>query len=372
MTIEKVVIILPVYNEAAVIQETITAVFEAVRNVSHAEIHVLVFDSASTDGTQNIVTDLMTKHDRLHMQTEPEKTGLGSAYLQAMRYAVDEMKADMVFEFDADLSHEPKYLVPMLDKIKHCDVVVGSRYVPGGSIPADWGWHRKFMSVLGNWIARVLLTFAYKDFTSGFRATRRAALQAVLPEKFISSQYAYKLQLFWLLHKNKSRICEYPIQFVDRKKGLSKLPANSVLDSLHVLFVLRFYEIKRYLKMCLVGVSGMTLQFLVYNLARHYFPPFFSQAIAVSAAIVNNFILNGLFTFKESSPVSHVDKVKSLLVFFVYSVGYIFLQSAWLAAGVKLLGTGLVRENGLLVTGMIFGSFLNYFIYSRIVWGPKR
>ncbi len=371
MTIAKVVIIIPTYNEAAVIQETLTAVFNATRCIPNADIHVLIFDSASTDGTQRIVTDLVASNVNLHLKTELKKSGLGSAYLQAMRYALDELSADIVFEFDADLSHEPKYIAPMLEKIKTCDVVVGSRYVAGGSIPADWGWHRKLMSVLGNWISRALLTSEYKDFTSGFRATRRQALQDVLPEKFLSNHYAYKLELLWLLHKNNALICEYPIEFVDRQKGLSKLPANSVIDSLRVLFILRYHEMKMYLKMCLVGASGMAVQFLVYNLIRHYFTPFSSQAIAVTAAIINNFILNSYFTFNKRPPVSHIDKAKSLVIFVAYSVGFVFLQSYWLQIGIRMIGAGVIKENFILVTGMIFGSLLNYFIYSRLVWGSR-
>ena len=375
MTIEKVVIIIPTYNEAAVIQETIDAVFNATRQIAHADIHVLVFDSASTDSTQRIVTDLSVSNEKLHLITESKKTGLGSAYLQAMHYALDDMGADIVFEFDADLSHEPKYIAPMLEQIKTCDVVVGSRYVPGGSIPANWAWHRKFLSVLGNWVARVILTPAYKDFTSGFRATRRQALQRALPEKFLSNQYAYKLQLLWLLHKNKANIREHAIEFIDRTKGVSKLPANTVIDSLRVVLVLRCHELfsvsRQYLKMCLVGVSGMSVQFLVYNLTRQYLSPFHAAQVAVTAAIINNFILNSCFTFKHRQPVSHINKAKSLAIFLAYSVGFVYLQSYWLHAGVQLLGDGLLKENFIIITGMVVGSFLNYFIYSRIVWSQS-
>lgn len=368
MIIEKVVIIIPTYNEAAVIQETLDAVFNVTRDNLTANIHVLVFDSASTDNTQRIVMDMATRNNKLHLQTELKKTGLGSAYLQAMHYAIKEMGADIVFEFDADLSHKPEYIAPMLEKIKTGDVVVGSRYIAGGSIPENWGWHRKVLSVLGNWVARAVLTPAYKDFTSGFRVTRCHILQQVLPEKFLSNHYAYKLQLLWLLHKNKAKIYEYPIKFIDREKGTSKLPANSVIDSLRVVFTLRYYELKRYLKMCVVGFSGMAVQFLVYNLCREYLSPFSATQFAVSAAILNNFILNSQFTFKHRSHASHIQKVKALGVFLSYSVAIIYLQSYWLDVGLKLLGGGHLKENAIMFTGMILGSFLNYFIYSRIVW----
>lgn len=243
MSVENVVIIIPTYNEEEVIFETISAL-STVREISKDfAIQVLIFDSASTDNTQSIVRDLQTKYSWLVLKTEDYKSGLGSAYLQAMQYALDDMHADIVIEFDADLSHQPKYLLPMLDEIKAVDVVLGSRYIAGGSIPSDWGWHRKLISILGNQVARFILTAKYKDFTSGFRITRRAPLQAALRENFISNHYAYKLQLLWILYRNKAHIVEYPIDFIDREKGKSKLPANSILDSMRVIFYLRLSAI---------------------------------------------------------------------------------------------------------------------------------
>ena len=191
---ERVVIIIPTYNEALVIEETIRQVFSTLSNDAAWDAHVLIFDSASTDNTQSIVQSLMPQyHHRLFLQTEPKKTGLGSAYLQAMNYALHALDAGVVVEFDADLSHQPKYLHPLLSCLKTCDVAMGSRYVPGGSIPKDWGFHRKFISVLGNYITRWVLTMKYKDFTTGFRATRREALIQALPPVFLSNHYAYKL-----------------------------------------------------------------------------------------------------------------------------------------------------------------------------------
>ncbi|PJD90635.1 MAG: hypothetical protein CK424_08145 [Legionella sp.] len=248
-TKETVVIIIPTHNEALVIEETLRQVFDLTKNVSDFTVEVLVFDSASTDETPAIVERLMPVYaGRLHLQIEPFKTGLGSAYLKAMTYALHDLKADVVMEFDADLSHQPKYLEPILSLLKTCDVVVGSRYVTGGSIPHNWGLHRKFLSVLGNHIARIMLTRCYQDFTSGFRATRRHMLMQILPENFLSNHYAYKLHLLWLLHKNNAHIREFPIHFIDRQLGKSKLPANSIKDALKVIFKLRYTEIKRFLK----------------------------------------------------------------------------------------------------------------------------
>lgn len=247
--VEKVIIIIPTYNEALVIENTIHQVFALTSALPYFDIQVLVFDSASTDNTQEIVRDLMqTYKSKLMLQIESHKTGLGSAYLKAMDYALHQLKADIIVEFDADLSHQPKYFEPILNAIKDCDVVVGSRYIKGGSIPSNWGMHRKLLSLLGNYIARIILTRRFQDFTSGFRATRSAILVDILPDKFLSNHYAYKLHLMWLLHKAQVNLLEFPIQFVDRKYGLSKLPANSIRDALRVIFTLRYHEIKKYLK----------------------------------------------------------------------------------------------------------------------------
>ncbi|HVT62964.1 MAG TPA: polyprenol monophosphomannose synthase [Legionellaceae bacterium] len=243
-TPEKVVIIIPTYNEALVIAETLHQVFQVTHSIKNFVVEVLVFDSASTDNTQELVQALMgTYLGKLHLQQEPYKTGLGSAYIQAMDYALHQIKADIVMEFDADLSHQPQYIAPILNQLQQCDVVIGSRYVPGGSIPQNWGIHRKCLSILGNQMARWVLTRRYKDFTSGFRATRRHCLLKVLPDAFLSNHYAYKLHLLWLLHQNQANIQEYPIQFVDRQLGQSKLPANSIKDALKVIFTLRFREV---------------------------------------------------------------------------------------------------------------------------------
>jgi dolichol-phosphate mannosyltransferase len=242
---EKVMVVIPTYNEALVIAETVRQVFAATHELVDFSVEILIFDSASTDQTQSIIQDLIPQYaGKLHLQKEPKKTGLGSAYAQAMHYALQHLNADVVVEFDADLSHQPQYLAPMLSLLKTCDVVMGSRYLTGGSIPANWGFQRKFLSVLGNQVARLTLTRRYHDLTSGFRATRREKLSTALQTAFYSNHYAYKLHLLWLLHQNKAHILEYPIHFVDREQGESKLPANSIKDALRVIAKLRYVDAK--------------------------------------------------------------------------------------------------------------------------------
>ncbi len=370
---EKVVIIIPTHNEASVIQTTVEQVFASVESIEQYNIHILIFDSASTDNTQHIVAALQKNHPNLHLQNESTKSGLGSAYLQAMNYALISLNADIIFEFDADLSHQPKYIGPILDMLQTCDCVVGSRYIDGGSIPNNWELHRKLFSILGNYIARVVLTPKYKDFTSGFRATRRQQLIKILPHQFLTNHYAYKMQLLWLLHKNKARIREYPIDFIDRNTGYSKLPKNSIVDSLRVVFTLRYYEIKRYLKMCLVGSLGILVQFITYNVLREYFKfsPFDASQIAVCTAIINNFVLNSQITFSVKNKTAWSLKIKRLLLFAIYSVFIINLQSYWLRLGVLCFGGGPLHENIIMGIGIGLMSLLNYYTYSRHIWSEK-
>lgn len=367
---EKVVIIIPTYNEGLVIEETIHQVFANTNALKEMDVELLIFDSASPDNTQESVRALLSQyHPKLHLQSEAKKTGLGSAYLQAMRYALDVLRADVIVEFDADLSHQPKYLIPMLLRLTTCDVVIGSRYVKGGGIPDDWGIHRKFLSVLGNYVARIVLTMRYRDFTSGFRATRSHILRKIIPDRFLSQQYAYKLHLLWLLHKQKADIQEIPIQFVDRTQGVSKLPANSIKDSLRVIFTLRYREASRYLKMCLVGLSGAGLQFLIYNILRLHCPPIYAIKISTLMAIINNFILNHRFTFKQSLPALGFKKnMQRFSIFVLYYIAIIQLQSFCLDMGIKHLGAGRVHESLLLIAIIGFSSLLNYFVSSRFIW----
>lgn len=368
MSMKTVVVIIPTYNESLVIEETIHQVFKATSSPEYS-FHILIFDSCSTDSTQEVVSRLQEQYSQLHLITEPKKTGLGSAYLQAMRYALNNLGADIVVEFDADLSHQPCYLLPMVEAMRDHDVVVGSRYVKGGSIPKNWGWHRKFLSQVGNIVARTLLSPKYKDFTSGFRATHYLALNKALPEQFISNHYAYKLELLWTLHKTKAKITEYPIAFVDRVQGESKLPANSIFDSLRVLALLRFKELKSYLSMCIVGLIGLILQCLVYNTLRFYFTPFIAAQLAVLVAIINNFILNNQVTFKNRNSKLHL---KSFAFFVGYSLMMVGFQSNWMRLGVNYFGGGLLKENLIMFSGIVVGSVLNYLFYSRMVWREKR
>lgn len=365
MNLKKVVIIIPTYNESLVIAETIHQIFDAVDD-SLFDAHVLIFDSCSTDNTPSIILDLQKKYPNLHLKTEPQKTGLGSAYAQAMRYALDHLHADVVIEFDADLSHKPEYLMPVLEQMHTHDVVIGSRYVKGGSIPQDWGMHRKLLSKVGNWVARLILTPKYKDFTSGFRATQGKVLSKVLPEQFISHNYAYKIELLWVLHQMRAKIKEHPIEFIDREKGYSKLPANSIFDSLRVLFVLRAEDFNHYFKSGMVHLVGLISQGLVYTILRSDFSSFYAAQLTAITAVINS-LLNGDVNLENQT---RNQRLKSLTLFLGYSVVMVGFLSNWVSLGTQFFGSGTLKEGLILSTGLILSSistslFNSYFIMQK-------
>ncbi|OGT45579.1 MAG: hypothetical protein A3E82_00435 [Gammaproteobacteria bacterium RIFCSPHIGHO2_12_FULL_38_11] len=245
---EKVIIIIPTYNERnniSIILNELEIVFSKIKNY---DMFVLVYDSDSSDNTAEVVREYQQKFPNIYLQTEEKKSGLGSAYFQAMQYAIDTLHADFVFEFDADGSHRPEYLPPMMEAFKQgADVVMGSRYVPGGAIPKNWALNRKLLSVLGNVAARIMLSYKIKDYTTGFRGTRVSVLKKINWSDIKSTGYAYKIHLMWLLYLLRVKIVEFPICFVDRKEGLSKLPKNNVLESLLLLFNLRLQRIMNFL-----------------------------------------------------------------------------------------------------------------------------
>lgn len=208
---EEVVIMVPTYNEEGAIESTIINLQNIFTQISSHTMRILVFDSSSTDRTQDIVRNLQKQFNNIHLLTEPEKSGLGSAYVKAMKFAMHELKATVVFQFDADGSHQPKHIPEMLTLMESGpDVVIGSRYVPGGSIPEAWAYYRKCISKVGNQIARLFLTRKYHDYTTGFRAIKVAALRKVNLDGLLSKNYAHLMNLLWELHKTGAIIAESP------------------------------------------------------------------------------------------------------------------------------------------------------------------
>lgn len=384
----KVVIIIPTYNEKDNIARVIDDLeLNFARCPKNFTLSILVVDDTSPDGTGEIVLAKAREYRNIELFKNKDKEGLGAAYVKGMRHAMDKLKADVVFEFDADGSHQPKYIQGILEAINSgSDVVVGSRYVPGGSMPADWGLERKLVSFFGNFIARaVLLTPQYHDMTSGFRATKTSFLRKVDLDNLLSKQYAYKIHLFFALHKLGAKITEYPIDFIDRAKGKSKFPKNNVKDSLRVVFTLRFRENERFIKVCIVGGIGLVIQLTIFNILRIIINnPFrivnfigiklivpVHALIAVELAIVSNFLINNYWTFSKNKAKSLVSLFLKFIPFNLTSAGSIIIQWVVLVVGTKLMGSSFIIDNILTMVGILIGLIWNYTMYTKFIWKKK-
>jgi len=369
----KTVIIIPTYNESESIKTTIEGLQREFKKIKGHQMHILVFDSNSTDDTQKIVKNLQKKYKNLHLQTEKEKSGLGGAYIKAMRYAMDKMAVDAVFEYDADGSHQPKYIPGMVKALeKGADVVVGSRYIPGGKMPADWGIDRKLISYFGNFIARaVLFTPQYKDMTSGFRGTKTKFLKKIDLENLLCKQFAYKIHLYYALHKLRAKIVEYPIEFIDRGKGKSKFPKNNIKDSLKVVFTLRLRESQQFLKFCVVGLVGYIINASGLAIfASLGFVEWLIWALSTEMAIISNFTLNNLWTFKAKK-ITGLAIIKKFLQFNLTSAGALLIQTVAGTIGTYILGP---QYRQLLLPFIVVFLVLpyNYFMYTKVIWKTGR
>ena len=218
---DRVLIILPTYNEA----ENVLALSSQVL-AQNPRIEVLVVDDGSPDGTGDLVEVARKEQPRLHLLRRPGKLGLGTAYLAGFRFGLDE-GFDFIFTMDCDFSHNPSYLPEMLACLEDHDMVIGSRYVPGGGIE-NWPWHRRLLSAFANFYARTLLRLPVRDCTAGYRGYARRVLETVDPFQIRSSGYSFLEEMAWRVARCGFRIGEIPIIFEQRKAGISKIESREI------------------------------------------------------------------------------------------------------------------------------------------------
>jgi dolichol-phosphate mannosyltransferase len=222
----KITIVLPTYNEAENLPKLVSALF-----MLPLDLSVLVVDDNSPDGTGKIADDLSkTNLERVNVLHRAGKLGLRSAYVEGFQKAF-EMGAEAVVQMDADFSHDPNVLTEMARRIVNCDVVIGSRYVKGGSLDKNWPLWRKFLSAFGNNYARTILRFPLRDVTTGFRMWRRGALAKMPLDRIRSSGYIFLVEMAYVAYLMGYDIVEVPIHFEDRRFGKSKMSLKIQLEA---------------------------------------------------------------------------------------------------------------------------------------------
>lgn len=242
----KIVVIIPTYNEAENIKKMIRVLFKEVfPKIKNHRMSLLVVDDFSPDKTGEIVKKFMKKNKNIHL-LEKRKEGLGAAYIQGFKYAIDKLLASAIIEMDADFQHNPKDIIRMVKSFEDgFDCVLGSRFTKGGHIPKDWGIKRVFLSVGGNFFIKTLLGISRVcDLTTGFRLTRvKGVLDKINFSKLYSKSYAYKIHLLYEIMQRTPEIKEIPIVFISRKKGWSKMDSADFIESLNVVIKIRLISI---------------------------------------------------------------------------------------------------------------------------------
>ena len=233
---QKVFVIIPTYNEA----ENLPAIVGELLALEIGSLEILIVDDNSPDGSGQVADDLARRYpDRMHVIHRPEKLGLGTAYVTGFGYALDR-GAEYVIQMDADFSHSPSYIPRFLEEIADCDVVVGSRYVPGGQLDERWGWGRHLLSWWANVYTRLILGLKVRDTTAGFKCFRRRVLERIALDGVRSDGYVFQVEMAYLCEKLGFRVNEIPIYFEDRRIGRSKMTMPVKLEAARRVWEIRW------------------------------------------------------------------------------------------------------------------------------------
>lgn len=231
----KIIQVIPTYNEAQNLPTLVTALFD----LHIPGFQILVVDDNSPDGTGDVAEDLSKQFPgRFSVLHRADKAGLGKAYIQGFRQALDE-GAEVIGMMDADLSHPPERLPALLAALQGADVAIGSRYVAGGGIDKDWPFWRKGLSWFGNAYARTILSLPIRDTTGGYRLWRRYALEAIPYEESRSNGYVFIVELAYLAKLAGLTFAEVPIYFTERTQGVSKMSLRIQIEAATRVWQLR-------------------------------------------------------------------------------------------------------------------------------------
>ena len=232
---EKLVIV-PTYNE----RENIDALLERLLGLPHG-LDVLVVDDGSPDGTAAAVQAWKAREPRVHLLERPGKLGLGSAYRDGFRYALAN-GAELVFEMDADFSHDPAAIGEFLEAVRDADIVLGSRYLHGVTV-VNWPLSRLILSWSANLYSRIVTGMPVADATGGYKCFRRRALEGIRLDQVRTEGYGFQIEMTYRCWKRGFRIKEIPIVFVDRRAGISKMNRRIILEAALLVWKLRILDL---------------------------------------------------------------------------------------------------------------------------------
>ncbi len=228
------VVVVPTYNE----RENLPVLCEKILQSTQGETHVLIVDDNSPDGTGALADELSLQYRQIHVLHRERKQGLGRAYVAGFQRAL-EMGYSLIAQMDADLSHDPADLPRLLNALTDADLVIGSRYVPGGDV-SDWARWRYALSRYANLYVDMVVGIPVLDSTSGYRMWRREVLEAIRLDTVQSNGYAFQIEMAYRAHRQGFRVREIPIVFTERRAGKSKLSRAVIWEAIWLPWKLRF------------------------------------------------------------------------------------------------------------------------------------
>ena len=367
----KITVIIPTYNEEENIKILVPLLEKKFELFPDYKFTILFVDGNSKDKSVEVIESLKKEFKNIDLIVEKEKSGLGGAYIKGYKYSMETLSADYVVEMDADLQHNPDDFPKLIEKVKEdYDLVIGSRYVPGGSVPKEWALYRKFISYFGSLFARVVLRiFRIKDFTSGFRLTKvKGILDQIDFSKIKSKGFAYKMDMLVRIYDMQAKITEVPIDFGLRDRGTSKMEKKNFQDSLKVVLEFAKERNKNFIKFIMVGFGGLFVDATLFNVISFSLEPYYSAIFSGFVAMLFTFLLNNFFSFKERQK----SKLSELLFFFLaYSLSSlvpIFARGYIIYLFVFEFGDTLLIRNIAFFIGIFLGLIWNYTVYSKIIW----
>jgi dolichol-phosphate mannosyltransferase len=295
----RIVLIIPTFNERGNIGGLIDQLQAVFLSLPH-EMQILVVDDNSPDGTIDVVREHQSRWPNVHV-LQGQKQGLGAAYIRGMHHAIESLHADAVFEMDADFSHKPSDVPRLIAALEQgADFAIGSRYVPGGSIPTDWSLHRRLNSRFGNIVARYLAgIYRIHDCTAGFRAIRTDVIRHIDMKRLRVQGYAFQIALLHTAVVGGAKVVEVPVEFIDRTAGESKLGVKDIIEFFRSAAWIRFQSSKVFIKFCITGASGVLVNLGIFTvLLALGVNKFVASPIAIQCSIITNFLGNNYWTFR--------------------------------------------------------------------------
>lgn len=379
---KKALVVLPTFNEGGTIKKLIEDILAQNDKLPNWDLEVLVNDSSSTDDTAKIVKELKKKNPKKVYLLETKKEGLGKAYHQAFVYAIEHIQPFVIIQMDADFSHNPNDIPLFLDKIaKGADFVVGARYIKGGSIPKDWGIHRKLLSVVANMTIRLgFMKLSIHEWTNGYRAIKIWLIKDALSHIENYSGYVFQIAMLDYAIKNGAKLAEIPNNFIDRKYGKSKIFVSQYIFQI-LAYILSYSS---FVKFVIVGFIGFAVDFSFAYLFinKLHITKAIANMYSAEMAIFVNFMLNNFWSFKDKkiSGGFFAYLIKFITFNFVSS-GSIIIQGVGLSLALKFIGDKTIHLFG----GVSIGSWVvykvliiafiiipySYILYNKVIWKKK-